>query len=245
MIIVKAVPHRSSSHFETVCCAGIGSDHKWRRLYPVPFRILAEPQKFKRWDWLSYDYTSPSNDKRLESQKVIPESLDIVGNLNNAERSRLANFMTRRNFADAEARNETLTLIKPSEISMSWKRRSQDEIDEEKRKHADLVKQISMFDQTAKPLTPCPYEIRFRWVGEDGIVHNHICDDWESSAAFFKRRQFEGSDEAALKSLQSTYQEYFARGMRFAFGTHSRRQTQWLLVGILRVDDQSQGELLL
>jgi len=184
-------------------------------------------------------------DTRLESQKVIPESIDVVGTLNNAERSRLANFMTRQNFAEAEARQETLALIKPAEIAMSWTRKSQSELDDERRKHADLVKQISMFDQSAKPLTPCPYEIRFRWKGQDGDDHTHTCDDWETSAAFFNRRRAEVSEEVALKSLQATYeQDYFSKGMRFAFGTHSRRQTQWLLVGIIRVDEQSQTEFM-
>ena len=149
VILVKAVPHRSSNYFETVCCAGIGSDHKWRRLYPVPFRILSEPQKFKRWDWLDYKFTPPSNDARSESQKVIPESIDVQGAMRQSERSRLANFMTRRDFVDAESRNETLTLIKPLEISMSWKKKSQTELEEERRKHADLANQLSMFDQPA------------------------------------------------------------------------------------------------
>jgi len=42
-----------------------------------------------------------------------------------------------------------------------------------------------------------------------------------------------------------TYEEeYLKKGIRFALGTHSRRDEQWLLVGILRVDEQIQPELL-
>jgi len=60
-ILVKAQPHRSSAYFETVCCAGIGRDGKWRRQYPVPFRILNDIQKFRRWDWIEYLYTTSPN----------------------------------------------------------------------------------------------------------------------------------------------------------------------------------------
>ena len=80
-ILVKAQPHRSSKYFETVCCAGIGRDGKWRRQYPVPFRILNDGQKFRRWDWIEYNFVKSSDDRRSESQKVLPESLKVGKNL--------------------------------------------------------------------------------------------------------------------------------------------------------------------
>ena len=48
-----------------------------------------------------------------------------------------------------------------------------------------------------------------------------------------------------LDSLKKTYeQDYMQRGMALAIGTHSRRNNQWLLVGVIRVDDIPQLDLL-
>lgn len=243
IVLVKALPHRSSSYFETVCCAGVGRDHKWRRLYPVPFRVLSEAQQFGRWNWVKYQYTSPAHDGRRESQKVVPETISVGNKIRDNERSRVACAMTRESLAEAESKSETLTLLKPTDLTLSWAKKTADEINDERRKHADLVSQLSFLDAEAKPLEPCPYEFSFKWRGVDGVSHKHTCDDWETSTAFFRRRAKEG-EEGALRSLKDTYENvYPAKGMRFALGTHSRRIQQWLLVGILRVDEDPQREL--
>lgn len=240
---MKALPHRSSNYFETVCCAGVGHDAKWRRLYPVPFRILEDTQKFGRWHWVNYEFTDPAHDGRKESQKVVPETIAVGSKLNRAERSRLASALTRESVADAFSRNETLTLIRPVDVTFSWLRKTEQALDDERRKHADLVRQISMFDRAAPPYEPCPFEFRFKWVTEAGQAHSHTCDDWETSAAFFRRREADG-EVAGLASLKHTYEvDYLAKGVRFALGTHSRRDKQWLLVGVLRVDNDPQQGL--
>lgn len=240
---MKAVPHRSSNYFETVCCAGIGHDRKWRRLYPVPFRILQDDQKFKRWSWVKYRFTRPSDDIRTESQKVIPESIDIVREMKKIERSKLACAITRESVKHAESLSETLTLVEPAELTFTWKQKDDSELADETAKHAALANQLSMFDAPAKPLTPCPYSFHVKWRTVAGADHNHTCDDWETATAFFRRRAVHG-EIGGLKSLKETYeQDYLSKGMRFALGTHSRRDWQWLLVGLLRVDGRAQPEL--
>lgn len=173
---MKALPHRSSNYFETVCCAGVGHDAKWRRLYPVPFRVLEDTQKFGRWNWVNYEFTDPAHDGRKESQKVVPETIAVGSKLNLAERSRLASALTRESVGEAFSRNETLTLIKPAEVTFSWLRKSDQALDEERRKHADLVRQISMFDRAAAPYEPCPFEFRFKWLteGRRATSYSHL-----------------------------------------------------------------------
>lgn len=244
VILVKALPHLSSNYFETVCCAGMGRDHKWRRLYPVPFRILAEAQKFGRWNWISYQFTDPRHDGRRESQKVVPESIKLGSMLKSAERSRIVSRLTRSSTTEAESKGETLTLIKPDEISFLWEKKTDQELAVERRKHAQLVGQTSLLNKTAKPLEPCPYEFKVRWRTQGEKAREQVCDDWETSTAFFRRPARAATEVEALNSLRETYEgEYMKRGMRLALGTHSRRDKQWLLVGIIRADEQQQGEL--
>jgi hypothetical protein len=250
-IVVKAQPHRSSKYFETVCCAGIGRDGKWRRQYPVPFRILADDQKFNRWNWIKYTFITSDSDKRWESQKVQPESLELGSKLKKSERARFLSPLVRDSFSEADEKGESLTLLRPTQIDIAWEEKTGSEIREERDKHETLAQQLSMFDETAKPLEPCPIKFYVHWIGVDGKKRRHECDDWETSTAF---RRFERNygRSRALAILQEKYEEeYFKAGLALAFSTHSRRNVtngvsnQWLLVGLIRLDENTQQDLFL
>ncbi len=250
-ILVKAQPHRSSKYFETVCCAGIGRDGKWRRQYPVPFRILDEDQKFNRWNWIKYTFVRSREDRREESQKVQPESLELGPKLKKSERARILNPLIRGSFEDANSRNESLTLLRPKKIKISWEEKSASDLQSEKEKHEELAKQLSWLDNTAKPLVPCPMQFFVDWTDEQGKPSRHVCDDWETSSAYKRFERIYGK-EKALNFLQRKYeQEYFQAGLALAFSTHSRRNithgtnNQWLLVGLIRLDEDKQQDLFL
>ncbi len=242
VIVVKAQPHRSSKYFETVCCAGVGRDGRWRRQYPVPFRILHDGQKFTRWSWIRYEFTRSPDDRRTESQKVDPESLNVGGKLNRGERSQLLTPLIRRSFEEAETKGESLTLLRPESIAISWIEKTEADIAHERNEHAALANQLSMFDATAKPLEPCPVQFFAQWHDAQGAKHRHECDDWETSPAYIRFAKQYGRQEALAIIKEKYEQEYFNAGLCLAFSTHSRRNTtfgaknQWLLVGLIRVD---------
>jgi len=249
-IVVKARPHRSSNYFETVCCAGIGRDGKWRRQYPVPFRILADDQKFGRWSWISYEFTKSKNDRRTESQKVIPESLMVGDKVNKGERTNLLNSLVRESFAEADNKGESLTLLRPVDLELRGTKKSVSEVDAERQKHIELSRQMSFLDTTARPLEPCPMRFRLHWKDSSGKRRDHDCDDWETSAAYSRFESAHGSEEA-LRILKEKYEEqYFKAGLALAFSTHSLRnattgtKNQWLLVGMIRLDFFQQRDLL-
>lgn len=217
----------------------------------MPFRILNDGQKFRRWNWISYKFTTSPNDQRVESQKVIPESISVSGSLKKAERGPFLNPLIRQSFAQANERNESLTILKPEKITLFHAKKSDDEIDKERRRHAELANQLSLFDATAKPLEPCPVHFRLRWGDPDGKTREHDCDDWETSTAYMRFRRDYGECEA-IKILKSKYEdEYFSAGLVLAFSTHKLRNVthgtanQWLLVGLIRLDDFPQDDLLL
>lgn len=141
-ILVKAQPHRSSRYYETVCCAGIGRDGQWRRQYPVPFRVLEKPQKFKRWSWIKYKYTTSDNDPRVESQKVLQESISVGSQLGQKDRARFLNPLVRADFQDAESRGESLALLRPKEIAFDYRELTDAELDDATQKHTDLARQF-------------------------------------------------------------------------------------------------------
>lgn len=245
VILVKALPHRSSNYYETVCCAGVGRDGKWRRQYPVPYRVLTDDQKFGRWEWIEYQFTPPNGDNRRESQKVVPDTIKVTGTLRDTERSRFLDPIVRASSREAEGRGESLALVRPRDLSLSWRRKPADEIAEEAQKHRALVAQQSFLQPSVKPMTPCPYEFSMRWTDGDGVSHNNTCDDWETATAFYVRRKAHG-ELLGLQSLRKTFEDdYMKAGMALAIGTHSRRNQQWLLVGIIRLDRTAQPDFLL
>lgn len=251
MILIKALPHRSSKYSETVCCAGVGIDQKWRRQYPVPFRILKDEQKFKRWQWISYQYVRPTDDPRKESQKVQPESVALKSLMKKSERADFLAPLICSSFDEANSRRDSLTLIRPVDLELSAIEKSRAELEVETIKHRELANQLSMFDNTAEPLTPCRMQFRLDWKDQNGKRRSHECDDWETSAAF-NRFEREYGAEQAIRILKEKYEdEYFKAGLTLAFSTHKRRNVergtdnQWLLVGMVRLNETLQASLAL
>lgn len=142
-------------------------------------------------------------------------------------------------------------LLRPTTLELKWEEKSDSELAIERRRHADLAAQISFLDQPAKPLVPCPIQFEVKWKGSDGKLRKHECDDWETSAAY-NRFEHRYGRQQAIQFLKAKYEdEYLKAGLVLAFSTHSRRnktngpENQWLLVGMIRLDDDKQTELLL
>ena len=250
-ILIKAQPHRSSTYFETVCCAGVGRDGMWRRQYPVPFRILDGNQKFNRWDWIKYEYVPGRHDKRKESQKVIANSLEVTGTIKRSERASFLNPLVRQSFDEADAKGESLTLLRPKIIRLDYREKSLADLQEETRKHEELANQLSLFDATARPIKPCPMQFILHWTDQDGKKRKHENDDWETSAAYNRFSREHGHDRA-IEILKEKYEDqYFKAGLVLGFSTHSRRnitygmKNQWLLVGLIRLDFETQDDFFI
>lgn len=69
------------------------------------------------------------------------------------------------------------------------------------------------------------------------------CQDWETEATFLRRRA-ETSEGHALKwMLEKFGEEYPRKGMALAMGTHRIRAEQWLINGVIRLDENVQADL--
>ena len=75
LITVKAYPNPSSKYGETVCVAGVTREEGWIRLYPVTFRDLPDPLKFRKYQWVSVRLKKHQSDNRPESYRPDLTSL--------------------------------------------------------------------------------------------------------------------------------------------------------------------------
>ncbi|MGA2491588.1 MAG: hypothetical protein ABSF67_01410 [Roseiarcus sp.] len=245
LILVKALPHVGQRHGETVCCAGVTADGEWRRQYPIHFRRLKD--QFKRWQWIEYDWIAPGpDDCRKESRRVQEDTIQVGDMMAPAKRASFLEPILTGSTAEAAAKGMSLTVIRPAGVRFRWKAKTLEQIAEERQAYEDAARQKSLLDPDLDliALEPCPYAFHFDWTDADGKTHKATCDDWETAATFYRRQQTMSISEA-LTSLEKTFgEDYPDKGMAFAMGTHSRRPDQWLLVGVLRLDQPKQLSLL-
>lgn len=239
-MLVKAMPNPSRKYGETVCCAGIDGNGAWKRLFPVRYRQIET--KFNRWDWVSFGYRPPTGDNRPESCHVYEDRIAVDGKLTGAnERAALVNPLIVTSTAEAAAKGKTLTLIRPQDPRFRYRPKPANVIEAERAGYKLAARQTSMLDPELDELEPSPYSFVFSFSDAAGS-HTFSCGDWETHATFWKHRRLYG-EQSALAHLSRMYNDvYPAKGMVFAMGTVKARPKQWLLLGVLRVDQLDEQE---
>lgn len=242
-ILVKASPQPSKKHSETVCCAGLREDGTWKRLFPIRFRRLAGSQAFSRWDIVDFAYSPPRDDNRAESCRVHEESIRIVGKCKRSEeKSSLIERAVQPSEKSAIEHGHSLALIRPTDVSLSWERLSESEIEADRQKFADQAKQLSLLEEELAAYEPCPFKFKLRYKDADG-EHTKTCADWETSAAYFSLRH-SYSEPEVLQHLQRKYcGEYVDTGLVLALGNMKRRPQTWQLLGVFPVKESTQKDL--
>jgi hypothetical protein len=125
LILAKTYPSPSAQHIETSCVAGINEHGAMRRLYPVPFRLIEEGQKFKKWQWIEARIEKANKDHRSESHKIFVDTLSCGEVLEpkkqwDARWPWIEKFPTFTNFDDLEvnrvATGLSLALMRPKQV---------------------------------------------------------------------------------------------------------------------------------
>ena len=62
LILCKTYPSPSAAYTETSCVAGMDEAGNLIRLYPVPFRLVTDDQRFSKWQWIEASIEKSSND---------------------------------------------------------------------------------------------------------------------------------------------------------------------------------------
>lgn len=242
-MLVKALPHAGERHGETVCCAGLTESGEWRRQFPIHFRTLE--QKFRRWQWIDYDWRRPKDDQRPESRRVQEHTIVAGREMPERERASFLDRLVVPSTEAAAAKGQTLALIRPHNVRFHHEKKRAHEIDRERQAYAAVARQGTFFDKELTALEPCPYAFRFEYETGDGKPHRNTCDDWETAAMFYNFRGRYGEAQA-LRLMDRTFNnDYPTKGMVFALGTHSRYPGTWLLVGVIRLDRVKQMTLAL
>ena len=136
-------------------------------------------------------------------------------------------------------------MLKPEILDFRHERRGQEEIAERNQVLQRLRDQQDMFAPPHSSLREPVLMHSSIATGTMMEIHVGTCQDWETEQTFLARRRDQVSEQAALDWMLRVFgDEYPRKGMGLAMGTHRYRLHQWLINGVIRVDDDPQLNLL-
>lgn len=251
LILAKTYPSPSAQHVETSCVAGINEHGAMRRLYPVPFRLIEEGQKFKKWQWIEVRVEKASKDHRAESHKLYVDTItcgDVIDTKKqwNARWPWIEKLPTFTNFDDVEAScaetGLSLALMRPTQVLALEivEARNGEWTDEEREKLLRYEMQGQLFSDTdvkkmTRTLRKVPFDFYYRYIcdtpeGEREFKHKIV--DWEAGVLYWHCRQSHGMDWE--KPFRAKLEESLTeKELMFLMGNQHRFQDQWLIISLI------------
>jgi hypothetical protein len=265
LILCKTYPSPSARYAETSCVAGLEEGGTLIRLYPVPFRLITDAAKFKKWQWIEAKVDKTRKDHRPESHRIGVDTIICGDTINTRDgwrerRKWLDKIPVFTSFTELDQaradKNVTLGLLRPSRIiGLDITPCVPEWTDEEKKKLVQLQEQGNLFDQTDASsiamLRKLPFDFHYRYacIGPDGgeVEQRHKLADWEVGALYWNVRRNHG-DGWETPFRQKLEQNLPSQDLMFLMGTIHRFPEQWLITSLIyppmpQPDASGQGSL--
>lgn len=214
LITVKAYPNPSKKYGETVCCAGVDlSNSQLIRLYPIPFRELQNPKKFKKYSIIEVDCIKTTNDKRPESYKVNADSIKVMESLDSekgkwTKRKELVLKAPVKSMCgvlkDQQEKDVSLGIVKPRDIEFESSKSKKD--DEAARDAA--YAQLRLFGEKLEKLEQIPFNFYYQFKCFDEVdcpSHRLLIIDWEIHQLYRNLKSDQISDEALIEKIKEKW----------------------------------------
>lgn len=180
LILCKTYPSPSATYSETSCVAGITEAGRLIRLFPVPFRLIADEHQFRKWQWVTALVEKARDDHRPESHRIFVDKIECdaaalrAGKEGWPHRMELLRHVPiYSDFAAVEAarlkNGATLALLRPSRVlELEIKpTKNPDWTDEERAKLTQMQQQSSLFSEEENRrqvalLEKIPFDFHYR-----------------------------------------------------------------------------------
>ena len=253
LITVKTYPTLSETHTELVCTAGFREDGTMIRIYPVPFRMLNEYQKYKKYQWISIDLKRRSRDFRPESYSPVDidkgfELQEVIDNKHYDLRRSIVLKHVCYNMSELikESKQEdnykSLAVVKPKEILDSYWKSDAKEWDSGKLKKIKARSfQGSLFEEHTpidfNLVRKVPYRFYYRFTTDDNIERNMMIEDWEVGVLYWNMMDTYHNEEMACQKVKDKfYHEFIKRDLYFYVGTALSNQLRapnpFMIIGV-------------
>ncbi|ADY63916.1 hypothetical protein [Agrobacterium tumefaciens] len=260
LILCKTYPSPSGKYAETTCVAGMDESGKLVRLFPVPFRLIAKDQQFKKWQWIKAKVEKAKKDHRPESFTIKVDTINggevVAPGKDWAERRRLLSpIKVYPHFDDIEADRSagrlSLAILRPTRIiGLEIERVSDPEwTDDELAKLVQEQKQGGLFDdddkRSIRTLRKLPFDFYYRYECHEGAtakVFKHKLVDWEIGALYWNclRSHGDGWEKHFRDQLEKKIP---SKDLMLLMGNQHRFQDQWLIISLIYPPHQMQTEL--
>lgn len=128
LILCKTYPSPSAKYAETSRVAGLTAGGRLVRLFPVPFRLVADDQQFRKWQWIEVRLEKARDDHRPESHRIFVDTIACDAEPMKAGKrgwpARMALLARQNVYTDYEAMEQarltkgtTLALFEPDRIA--------------------------------------------------------------------------------------------------------------------------------
>lgn len=241
LVTVKTYPTPAKKGVEVSCIAGITAGGQWIRLFPVPFRLLADEKRFKKYQWVEAAVTK-APDPRPESHVIDVDSIRVLGkplDTANAWQTRKEIIMPLVApslcylIGTRKETGATLGIFKPKEITdfiiepdaqPTWTS-----------KELEILSQESMFDKKPpSPLEKIPFRFIYRFACNESGCKGHRLSivDWEINQAY----------RSWTRKYGTQWEEYFRQKFEedminkldthLFVGTMRAHPDVWIIIGL-------------
>ena len=257
LIVVKAYPNPSLSLSEAVCMLGINRELGFVRLYPIPFRDLADTAKFAKYQEVRMKVRAPRSDKRPNTFRPDIESIEPIDDPLPTKNK----WQARRDWVlpllspsmcelqrQQEQHNVSMGVFQPAEVYDIL----QEEAEDPEWSEADLAKlsQQDLFRPNEKDLLeklPFRWRYHYRCADPDCKGHRQQIIDWEIGA-FYRNLKRDGITDA--EAVHEQVRQRFLREVcgperevYFFTGNMARRPQNFLILGVFWPPKDLQGTL--
>ena len=248
LILTKTYPTPSQQYRETTCVAALTKEGELRRLFPIPFRLLAGEDRFKRWEWVRMKLSQKTSDARPESRKIEIDSIIRPGDFVDTSRGwiRRLELIERHKVSDPDTleerrrtTGETLGFIEPARcVSLEITPVDNPEwtpAEVEKLRAEGLFDTAEARTRTLLRKLPVDFHYRYECETPQGRKEfRHKVTDWEFAALYWNcvnRNGPKGWESAFRNKVERDF--FSSRRMVFLLGTMRFHPHRWLLVGVV------------
>ena len=217
LVTVTASPEPSTQYGDTTCVAGIRVDrapYEWIRLFPVPMRWFSQNQRFHKYQLIEADLIAPTNDKRVESRRVVFDSLKPVSDVIKGwqARGKVVEQLIGPTMCDLNAgikidpNGPSLGLVRAREVKSLKITEARDWTDTEWAKILNAQQQTSLFGEAPPPQLERPrFSGQITWFCDTATCSGHTQSilDWEFTT--FQRRQRGVDDDTAIERIRHRF----------------------------------------
>jgi hypothetical protein len=252
LIVVRTYPTPAKRGIEVSCTAAITEQGQWLRLFPIPYRLLDEDKRFRKYQWIEVAVTK-AKDFRPESYRIHEDSIKILSEpLSSAHewkarKERVSPLMAHCMCCLQRERDEkghpTLGIFHPKTI-----KRLIIEPDNSPWTPTQLaaLRQGHLFQKgPTVELEKIPYNFKYEFYCDDDSCTGHTmkCTDWEISESWRKwSREYGDRWEGKFRQRYET-DMIEKHDTHFYVGTIHQHPNAWIIVGLFYPPKQIQSSL--